>query len=110
RARPAAVRRVFPDARRRTAARAAAAGTSGLRVMSHLRVVRGRWSRAGWGDESLSDGDQGRLRARAELELREDVADVRARGALADVELGRDLVVGHAAGDEREDRPLPGGE
>ena len=51
-------------------------------------------------------GEHDRLDAVAEVELLEDVRDVRLDGRVADVELLRDLGVGEAAGDQAKDVQL----
>jgi hypothetical protein len=51
-----------------------------------------------------------RLYAIAQVELLEDVGDVRLDGGLADVELLGDLSVGESVGDEPEDLQLARGE
>jgi hypothetical protein len=75
-------------------------------------------ARAGWagrvtrraGDQPLPDGDERRLRAGGQLQFREHVADVRAGGAFADVELGGDLAVREPAGHQPEDGAFPCGQ
>src|SRR5205807_9827879 len=59
-------------------------------------------------DQALADGVEGRLRAVVDVELLVHVADVVANGLLADAQRVRDLLVGHAAGQELQDLQLPG--
>jgi DNA-binding transcriptional LysR family regulator len=58
-------------------------------------------------DQPLPDGDERGLGARGQLQLRQDVADVGARGPLADEQLRGDLPVGQPAGHQGQDRALP---
>ena len=58
----------------------------------------------------LAHGIHGRLHARVHLQLVEDVADVVADGVLGDEQLGRDLTVEPATGDQPQDLELALGE
>src|SRR6185437_11330332 len=69
-----------------------------------------RCSLQGWRDEALAHGDERRLRARVQLQLAQDMADVGAGGAFADDEFVGDFLVGAALRDEHQDGALTGGE
>jgi DNA-binding transcriptional LysR family regulator len=75
------------------------------RVAEAARVGGG--SHAGGRDEALADGHERGLGAGGQLQLRQDVADVGARGALADEQLRGDLPVGQPAGHQGQDRAFP---
>ena len=57
-------------------------------------------------DHGLAERDRDRLRARVGFELREDVPHVALHGLLADEELGCDVRIRHAVGEELQDLPL----
>ena len=78
----------------------------GPRRIAGRRASSGSRARAADGSATVLDRPEGRLGAAREVELAEDVRDVRARRPLGDVEQRRDLLVRVALRDERQDLAL----
>src|SRR6516162_1757178 len=66
--------------------------------------------RAGWLDQVCAEGQAGQVGAAAAAGLVPDPVQMRADRADADVQLGGDLRVGPAPGDQDDQLPLPGTE
>src|SRR5262249_31534092 len=84
------------------------------RALSLIELGRAQSRSAGWliavWSETFPHGPERSLRARREVELAQDVADVSTRRALADHQLCRDLLVRLAGSHHPQDLSLPIGE
>jgi hypothetical protein len=71
-----------------------------------LLFLRTKWGDSGWGDESVFGSPDGHLGPRVKTELTEDVVDVNAGCALGDHQLGGNLAISQATGDQHGHLPL----